>query len=155
MRWFSLLGWIVLCLAVGGFAGAGTASEVGGWYGTLARPSFAPPNWVFGPVWTTLYLLMAIAVWRVSGTPGSPLRSWGLAMFLVQLALNFAWPWIFFRWHALGAGLIEIGVLWMAIAATLWIFSRIAPISGWLLAPYLLWVSFATALNFEFWRLNR
>ncbi len=155
MRWISLVGWIALCFAVGGIAGVWTASDVNGWYGTLVRPSIAPPDWVFGPVWTTLYLLMAIAAWRISEHPASALRSWGIGLFLVQLALNFAWPWIFFRQHALGAGLVEILVLWTAIAATLWIFSRISPPSGWLMLPYLLWVSFATALNFEFWRWNR
>jgi translocator protein len=154
MRWFSLLGWVVLCFAVGGFAGAGTAGDVEGWYRTLVRPSFAPPNWVFGPVWSLLYALMAIAAWQVWQSAPSPARSWGIALFLIQLALNFAWPWLFFRQHWLGVSLVEIVLLWMAIAATTWAFGRVSTLPAWLMAPYLAWVTFATALNAGFWRLN-
>jgi len=154
VRWISLLGWFVLCFAVGGFAGAGTASDVDGWYRTLVRPSFAPPNWVFAPVWTLLYAMMAIAVWRIGLTPASPTRTWAIALFLAQLALNFAWPWIFFRFHALSFALVEIVALWVLIAATIWTCSRIAPLEAWLMAPYLAWVTFAAALNAGFWRLN-
>lgn len=154
MRWISLLGWMVLCFAVGGVAGASTAGDVDGWYRTLARPSFAPPNWVFGPVWTLLYAAMAVAVWRVGLAVPSPMRNWALALFLVQLAVNFAWPWIFFRFHALGAGLVEIVLMWILIAVTIWLFSRVSPLAAWLMTPYLAWVTFATALNAGFWRLN-
>jgi tryptophan-rich sensory protein len=154
MRWLWLLGWIVLCFAVGGVSGTWTAAEVGGWYRTLHRPGFAPPDWVFGPVWSLLYLLMAIAAWRVWITPASPMRSWGIGLFLVQLALNFAWTWIFFHRHAIGAALAEIAALWVAIAVTLLVFARVSPMAAWLMAPYLVWVSFATALNAGFWRLN-
>jgi len=154
MRWISLLGWMVLCFAVGGVAGASTAGDVDGWYRTLARPSFAPPNWVFGPVWTLLYAAMAVAVWRVGLAVPSPMRNWALALFLAQLAVNFAWPWIFFRFHALGAGLVEIVLMWILIAVTIWLFSRVSPLAAWLMTPYLAWVTFATALNAGFWRLN-
>jgi tryptophan-rich sensory protein len=154
MRWISLIGWMVLCFAVGGVAGAGTGGDVNGWYRTLARPSFAPPDWIFGPVWTLLYAMMAVAVWRVGLSAASPLRTWSITLFLAQLALNFAWPWIFFRFHALGAGLIEIVVLWLAIVATISVFGRISPLAAWLMAPYLAWVTFATALNAGFWKLN-
>jgi tryptophan-rich sensory protein len=154
MRRIALLGWVVLCFAVGGVAGAGTGGDVNGWYQTLARPFFAPPDWVFGPVWTLLYAMMAVAAWRVGLAPVSPVRTWAVALFLLQLALNFAWPWIFFRLHALGAGLVEIVVLWLVIAATIWAFGRISPLAARLMAPYLAWVSFATALNAGFWKLN-
>jgi tryptophan-rich sensory protein len=154
MRWLSLVGWIVLCFAVAGISSTWTANEVNGWYRTLVRPSYAPPNWLFGPVWTLLYLLMAIAAWQVWQSPPSTLRNVGIALFLMQLALNFAWPWVFFRLHALGAGLVEIIALWIAIAATMFVFRRISPAATWMLAPYLAWVSFATALNAGFWRLN-
>jgi len=154
MRWIALLGWIVLCFAVGGMAGAGTSGDVSGWYQTLARPSFAPPNWVFGPVWTLLYAMMAVAVWRVGMAAASPVRNWAIALFLVQLALNFAWPWIFFRAHALGAGLVEIVVLLLFIVATIWVFGRVSPLAARLMLPYLAWVAFATALNAGFWKLN-
>jgi translocator protein len=154
MRWGGLLGWIFLCFAVAGVSGAWTAREITGWYRTLHRPSFAPPNWVFGPVWSLLYLLMAIAAWLVWAAPGSGARSWGLGLFLLQLALNFAWSWIFFRKHAIGTALVEVVLLWAAIGATLLAFTRVSTTAAWLMAPYLAWVSFATALNAGFWRLN-
>jgi tryptophan-rich sensory protein len=154
MRWISLICWIGLCFAVAGVSGSWTASEVPGWYRTLARPAIAPPDWVFGPVWTLLYALMAIAAWRVWESPASPLRTWGLALFLAQLLLNFAWSWIFFHHHALGAALTEIVVLWVAIGAITLVFGRISPAAAWLMAPYWAWVTFASVLNAAFWRLN-
>ncbi len=154
MRWIALLVWLVLCFAVAGLGGRWTAGEIPSWYRTLKRPAFAPPNWVFGPVWTLLYLLMAVAAWTVWETPSSPIRAWGLAFFLAQLALNLAWSWVFFRRHAIRAALIEISVLWVAIAVTTGMFSRIQAAAAWLMAPYLAWVTFASVLNAAFWRLN-
>jgi tryptophan-rich sensory protein len=154
MRWISLLFWIALCFAVAGVSGSWTASEVPGWYRTLTRPAIAPPNWVFGPVWTLLYLLMAVAAWQVSQSAASPLRTWGLALFLVQLALNFWWSPIFFRQHALGAALVEVVFLWAAIGATTLIFARVSQAAAWMMAPYWAWVTFASVLNEEFWRVN-
>jgi len=153
-NWISLVCWLLLCFAVAGVSGSWTASEVTGWYRTLQRPSFAPPNWIFGPVWTLLYAMMAVAAWRVWITPPSGARTAGIALFLVQLALNFCWTLIFFRWHMIGAALAEIAALWVAIAATALVFSRVSPLAAWLLVPYLAWVSFATALNAGFWRGN-
>jgi benzodiazapine receptor len=155
MRWISLLFWIAICFAVAGVGGRWTASEIPGWYRTLIRPAIAPPNWVFGPVWTLLYLLMAIAAWLVWQSPSSPARSWALALFLVQLALNCAWSWIFFRQHALGFALLEVALMWIAIGATTLLFGRVTPMAAWPMVPYWIWVSFATLLNEEFWRLNR
>jgi len=154
MRWIFLLFWLGLCFAVAGIGGRWTANEIPKWYRTLVRPRIAPPNWVFAPIWTLLYALMAIAAWQVSLSASSPLRTWGLGLFLVQLALNCAWTWIFFRQHALGAALVEMVLLWVAIAATTLVFVRVAPAAAWLLAPYLLWVSFAAVLNAAYWRLN-
>jgi tryptophan-rich sensory protein len=154
MRWISLLFWIGLCFAAAGIGGRWTASEIPGWYRTLARPGIAPPNWVFAPVWTLLYALMAIAAWQVWLAPSSPLRTWGLGLFLVQLALNCAWTWIFFRQHAMGGALVEIVLLWAVIAATALAFGRVAPSAAWLMTPYLAWVSFAAVLNAAYWRLN-
>ena len=154
MRWISLLFWLVLCFAVAAVSGRWTACEVVGWYRTLVRPAIAPPNWVFGPVWTLLYAMMAIAAWRVAIAPPSTLRTWGLALFLLQLGLNFAWSWIFFRQHAIGLALVEVVVLWAAIGATALLFARVAPIAGWIMVPYLAWVSFAAVLNGAYWRLN-
>jgi translocator protein len=154
MKWISLLGWIALCFAVAGVSGSWTAREVAGWYRTLNRPAIAPPNWVFGPVWSLLYLLMAVAAWFVWRSAASPMRTWGIWLFLLQLALNFAWSWIFFRQHAIGAALLEVTLLWVAIGVTILVFSRVSTSSAWLLAPYLAWVSFATLLNGAYWRLN-
>jgi len=154
VRWLALVFWFVLCFAVAGIGGRWTAGEIGGWYRTLARPAIAPPNWVFGPVWTLLYGLMAFAAWRIWLAPSSPGRILALGLFLAQLALNLAWTWIFFRKHAIGAALIEVSVLWAAIRATTAAFSRVEVGASWLMAPYLAWVTFAAALNAAFWRLN-
>jgi tryptophan-rich sensory protein len=154
MRWIGLLFWIALCFAVAGIGGSWTSGEVNGWYRTLARPSFAPPNRVFGPVWSVLYALMAVAVWRVWLAGPAQARTWALVLFLLQLALNLAWSWIFFHRHAIGMALVEVVLLWVAIGATTLAFERVAPLAAWLMAPYLAWVGFATALNAAVWQLN-
>jgi len=154
MRWISLLGWFVLCFGVAGLSGTWTISEVPGWYRTLERPSFAPPDWVFGPVWTVLYAMMAVAAWRVWQAPGSRARTMGILLFLVQLALNFAWTFLFFRQHWMGIAFAEIVALWVAIILTIFTFRTISAAAAWMLIPYLLWVTFASALNLQFWRLN-
>ncbi len=154
MRWVSLIFWLILCFAVAGVSGLWTASAVPGWYATLVRPTFAPPNWLFGPVWTVLYAMMAIAAWQVWRSPVSPGRTYGVLLFLLQLALNFCWTLVFFHFHAIGLALVEIVMLWAAIFGTILVFARISRLSAWLLAPYLGWVSFATLLNAGFWRLN-
>jgi translocator protein len=155
MRWIALLTWIALCFVVAGLGGRWTAGEIPGWYQGLRRPAFSPPNWIFGPVWTILYILMAVAAWRVWLATPSVLRSWGLGLFLVQLTLNLAWSWIFFHCHALGRSLMEIVLLWAAIGATTLVFAEIEPLAAWLLAPYWAWVSFAIVLNAAYWWLNR
>jgi len=148
----ALVGFVALCLAVGGASGYFTAAGVGTWFDGLNKPNFNPPKWVFGPVWTTLYLLMSIAaflVWRRVGFWTS-----AIALFFVQLTLNFFWSFIFFKAHLLGLALLDIIAMWLAIAATIWAFSKIDRRAAWLLAPYLAWVSFAGVLNAAFWRLN-
>ncbi len=154
MRWIILLFWLALCFGVAGVSSAWTASEIPNWYRTLVRPAFAPPNWVFAPVWTALYALMAIAAWLVSLTPPSPQRTAALVLFLAQLALNFAWSWIFFHQHAIGCALVEVLGLWVTIGITALLFAPMSPTAAWLMVPYLAWVSFASALNWGFWRLN-
>ncbi|WP_458204865.1 TspO/MBR family protein [Haladaptatus sp. NG-SE-30] len=146
----SLLASIVVCELAGIVPSILTASDVATWYPTLSKPAFTPPSWVFGPVWTTLYLLMGVAlflVWR----RGSRVA---LAIFAVQLALNAAWTLVFFgmRWPA--GGLVVILALLVAIVATMVAFARVDRRATLLLVPYLLWVSFATLLNYELWRLN-
>lgn len=148
---FGLIGWVLVSLAAGW---VGSRFMPGAWYAGLAKPSWNPPSWVFAPVWSTLYLLMAVAawlVWRRTGFAGAPAA---LGMFVLQLVLNSLWSYLFFGLHRPGFALIEIVVLWGAIAATLIAFWRISPPAGALLLPYLAWVSFAAALNLQLWRLN-
>jgi tryptophan-rich sensory protein len=154
MRGLSMILWLALCFSVAALGARWTTTEIPTWYRALVHPSFAPPNWLFGPVWTLLYALMAFAAWRITQAPASPLRTWGLALFLVQLALNLAWSWIFFRQHAIGVAVAEIVLLWVAIAATTLVFARISPFAAGLMAPYLAWVAFAALLNAAYWRLN-
>ena len=125
------------------------------WYAGLVKPSFNPPNWVFGPVWTTLYLLMAFAVWRILRLPAaSAARRWALSLFFAQLALNAAWSWMFFAARNPLLGLINIVPQILVIIATIVAFYRIDRKAGWCLMPLAAWVCFATVLNFAIWKLN-
>ena len=143
---------VVIASVLGNIA---TMPNIPGWYAGLAKPSFNPPNWIFGPVWTALYALMALAFYRVLRLlPATPGRSPAIVLFLVQTALNAAWSWAFFAARSPAAGLIVIAALWLSIAATLVAFWRLDRISGACFAPYLAWVSFAAVLNFAIWRLN-
>jgi len=149
----ALAGWIGLSFtaaAVGGLASAKAA----GFYQELYLPGWAPPSWVFGPAWTLLYLLMGIAAWIVWKTGGWRNAAGALSLFLVQLAANALWTWLFFAWHLGAAAFIEIIVLWILILCTLIAFWRVRPLAGYLLLPYLLWVSFAAALTFSIWQRN-
>ena len=142
-------------LAVGGLSGFATSKGVETWYPTLLKPSFNPPSWVFGPVWTALYILMGVAaylVWR-KGLATDGVRP-ALTLFAVQLLLNGLWSLLFFGLQAPGWALVEIVFLWLAIVATLIAFRGVASAAGWLLAPYLAWVSFAAILNASIWSLN-
>lgn len=125
------------------------------WYFQLRKPSWTPPGYLFGPVWTFLYAAMGVAawlVWRQHGFRGARLA---LSLFIAQLLLNGAWTWIFFGLHAPGAAFFEIAVLWLLILATLIAFWQKQKVAGILLLPYLIWVSFATALTYTIWKLNR
>jgi tryptophan-rich sensory protein len=122
------------------------------WYAELAKPRWTPPNWLFGPVWTILFLAMAFAawlVWRQTTLTSAPMR-----LFLLQLLLNIGWSALFFHLRSPGAAFIEIVLLWCAILMTAIAFGKIVPLAYWLMAPYLLWVSYAAVLNFAIWRLN-
>ncbi len=147
-----MLLFIAVTLAVGALGSVFTEPNIRGWYADLAHPSFAPPNWVFAPVWTTLYVLMAIAAWRVWRVTG--LKSPALIAYTVQLILNLGWSAVFFGLHQIGAALIEIGILWLAILTTAILFARADRLAGVMLVPYLVWTSFAAALNYAFWTLN-
>ncbi|MGO8721109.1 MAG: TspO/MBR family protein [Acidobacteriaceae bacterium] len=155
LQLWQLAGWVLFSLAVGSIAGLLTCPSVRGWYRTLNKPSFNPPDWIFTPVWTTLYILMGAVAWMVWRQPVSQLRTYALIWFLIQMGLNFLWSMIFFRWRAIAGALGELAFLWLAILATIVLFWVETPVAGWLMAPYLAWVSFATVLNWAIFRLNR
>jgi translocator protein len=144
----ALVGFIVLCQLAGA---SGAVVTDASWYRALNTPSWAPPGWVFGPVWITLYTMMGVAAWLVWRTPAGAARTTALVWFGVQLALNAAWTPVFFGLRSLGGGLVVILMLLVAIVATIVAFRRRSPGASWLFAPYLAWVSFATALNGAIW----
>ncbi|HEY4521900.1 MAG TPA: TspO/MBR family protein [Candidatus Paceibacterota bacterium] len=154
-----------LVISIGVSLGAGaigsffTAPAVqSNWYLELIKPAFNPPSWVFGPVWTTLYILMGISlflIWKINPSEARPgERRRAVILFFIQLVLNVFWSIIFFGLHSLGGAFIEIVFLWLAILATIIAFAKISKSAAWLLAPYILWVSFAVYLNFAIWLLN-
>ncbi|MEO6927418.1 MAG: TspO/MBR family protein [Rhodanobacter sp.] len=148
-----LLGWLVLSFAAAAI-GAVASMQAAPFYRHLAQPAWAPPPWVFGPVWSVLYALMGIAAWLVWREGGWHRRRGVLALFVAQLALNALWTWLFFGWHRGALAFADIVVLWVLIVATMIGFWRMRPLAGALLLPYLCWVSFASALNFAVWQLN-
>ncbi len=148
-----LVGWLVVSYAA---AGVGAVASVGaaGFYAELARPAWAPPPWLFGPVWNVLYAMMAVAawlMWRKAGFGGAMVAS---TLFLVQLVVNALWSWLFFAWRLGGIAFADIVVLWILIAATITAFARTSKWAAVLLLPYLGWVSYAVALNLVVWRAN-
>ena len=153
-RWIGLAVFIAICLGAGGLGAMATTPEIEGWYTTITKPAWNPPNNVFGPVWTTLFILMAVAAWLVWKPAGFKAAAIPLTLFAIQLLLNVAWSWIFFGMHQPGWAFVEIVILWLAIVTTTVAFFRCSKIAGWLLVPYLAWVTFAAVLNFAIWRLN-
>ena len=147
---------VLVCLGVGALGSLlSVGKNLSDWYAALNKPWFNPPNWVFAPVWTTLYVLMGVAVflvWR-KGWEHRSVRI-GLVLFAVQLALNALWTPLFFGCHWIGAALIDIVLLWPAILATIAAFHRVSLLAAVCLYPYLVWVSFAAVLNFRLWQLN-
>lgn len=151
-RWVVLAGLIVLCL-VAGFAGSVASMDaIPNWYAYINKPSWNPPNWIFAPVWTILYIMMAVAAWRVWLTRDRVKPA--LVLFFIQLALNVLWTLIFFGMRSPGGALIEVVPFWAAILATTLAFFGRDTWAGLLFVPYLAWVSFAAVLNFAIWRLN-
>ncbi|WP_232686952.1 TspO/MBR family protein [Halobacterium zhouii] len=145
---------IVACNVVGAAPAFVTATGSDSWYRSLADPALAPPNWVFAPVWTTLFVLMGVAAYIVYQGGVGRERTTALALFVVQFAFNVAWTLVFFGSESIAGGLAVIAVLWILIAARLVAFWRVRRTAGLLLVPYLAWVSFATYLNYAFWALN-
>lgn len=152
--WISLASFVAACLLAGAVGGIVTASSVDSWYPGLNKPSWNPPNSVFGPVWTMLYILMALSAWIVWRRRETDDIRTAMVLFCTQLALNAAWSLVFFGLRQPGFAAFEIVLLWLSIAATIRAFGRISKTAAWLLAPYLGWVTFAAALNFSIWRLN-
>ena len=145
---------LLLPLSVGAAAGIFTSQAVPIWYASLHRPSFNPPNWIFGPVWTTLYILLGISFFQIWKENPSRERNLAIRVFSIQMLLNFAWSFLFFYFNLIGVALIEIILLWTSIAAMIYLFYKIKPFAAYLNIPYLLWVSFATILNAGYYFLN-
>lgn len=148
---FALAIWIAACLAA---SAIGAFFMPGEWYAQLSKPAWNPPNWIFGPVWTLLYLMMAVSAWLVWKRGGFGAQRRPLGLFFVQLALNAAWSPIFFGLKQPGLALVEILGLWLAIVGTIAVFQRVDRLAARLLVPYLAWVTFASVLNLALWRLN-
>jgi len=149
-----LVAWIGFCLLMGLIGSVFTARSVGDWYAGLNKPSWTPPGAVFAPVWTALYVMMGVAAWLVWRERGLAGAAMPVALFVAQLALNVAWSAIFFGLRQPGWAFVEIVLLWALILATVIAFRRISPTAGYLLLPYLAWVTFAAALNLAIWRAN-
>lgn len=151
----ALFAFVLVCLAAGGLGAMVTTPEIDGWYRGLHKPTWNPPDWIFGPVWTTLYIFMAVAAWWVWRENGFRNAKLALSFFAVQLVLNVAWSWIFFGWHDPGTAFAVIVVLLAAILVTTALFFRHDIMAGALMLPYVGWVSFASVLNYTIWQLNQ
>jgi tryptophan-rich sensory protein len=154
-QWLGLAAAVAVCFAAAAVGSLYTTPAIPGWYASLQKPAWNPPNWVFGPVWTLLYLMMSVAVWLVWRERGFAGATLPLALFFLQLILNALWSVIFFGWRNPALALVEIFFLWAAIFATMLAFWRVSHTAGWLMWPYLLWVTFAGFLNLNIWKLNR
>ena len=142
-------------LLIGGLSGFFTANSISGWYATIQKPSFNPPNWIFGPVWTLLYVMMGIALFVIwKSEADSVLKKQALILFSIQLAVNFCWSLLFFYCESPGCALIDIILMWVLILMTIFSFGKISSFAAWMLVPYIGWVSFAALLNFAIWKLN-
>ncbi|KQP12346.1 sensory protein [Pseudorhodoferax sp. Leaf267] len=148
-----MLAWLALCYAVAA-VGAAASLNSAGIYDVLDRPAWAPPASVFGPVWTALYAMMAVAAWQVWRARGWARGSGALLLFVLQLVANALWTWLFFRWQQGALAFADVALLWLLLAATVVVFWRIRRSAGLLLLPYLAWVSFACALSWSIWQRN-
>lgn len=151
---FKLIISLVATVGLGSLGGIFTIAEIPTWYAGLNKPSFNPPNWIFGPVWTTLYVLMGISFYLIWKLPFSAIRTQAIRLYIIQFILNFCWSIIFFTMHQLGWAFIEIITMWVFILLTIMQFRKLSVTAAVLLIPYLLWVSFASLLNGSIWQLN-
>ena len=152
-QFMGLIGWFITSFAISA-VGAIASIEARSFYAGLVQPDWAPPGWVFGPVWTLLFALMAIAAWLVWRKGGFHAHRIALSLFIIQLLFNALWSWLFFAWRLGGPAFADILLLWGLILATLIAFWHVQRLAGILLVPYLLWVSFAAFLNYALWQLN-
>ena len=150
-QWWVLVGFLVLCVGGGTLAGLVSAPAILEWYPALNKPWWTPPSWLFGPAWTVLYILMAVAAWLVWKTGNARTA---MILFFAQLLLNFAWSLLFFGARSPGLGLIDVTAMWLAIAATIFAFAFRSRLAAFLMVPYLCWVSFAAALNAAIFLMN-
>ncbi len=156
--WLALLGWVALAATAGAVGGI-ASRDAGVFYAALTKPTWAPPGWLFAPVWSALYVLMGVAAWlvwraRPTTAAGRASRRRALALFVGQLALNAVWTWLFFAWRQGAVAFGEIALLWLAVVVTIWQFGRVRPVAAWCLVPYLAWVTYATALTWALWQRN-
>lgn len=155
INWVSLLACVGGVLLIGTISGLANAGSINGWFSTLNKPSFNPPNYLFGPVWTTLYILMGISLYLILQSPRTDSRNTALIIFAFQMVLNFSWSFLFFYFKWPGIAFIEIIVMWIAIIMMILTFYRISNTAAYLQIPYLMWVSFASILNGTIWYLNK
>ena len=154
-RFFTLLACVLLPLIIGSLSGLANAGSLNDWYVQLNKPNFNPPGYLFGPVWTVLYLLMGVSLYLIWKSPKGKQRTNALIIFGVQMFLNFVWSFIFFYFRQIGLALIDIIALWLMIVYMIFNFHKINKVAAYIQIPYLLWVSFATVLNASIWMLNR
>ncbi len=145
---------VLITVGLGGLGGFATVTEVGSWFTTIEKPFFNPPNYLFGPVWTTLYFLMAFALYTILKLPKSPQKSRMLFIFIAQMILNILWSFLFFQFHLIGVAALEMFVLWLFIIALIVGLFKFNKIVAYLQVPYLLWVTFAFILNCSIYYLN-
>ena len=153
-RYLKLTLCILLPLLIGGISGYASASGINIWYMGLNKPFFNPPNYLFGPVWSLLYILMGISFYRILQSTPNEIRRKAIIIFCIQLVLNFCWSFLFFRFQMLAISFIEIIIMWISIATMIYTFTKIDKTAAYLQIPYLLWVSFASVLNGAIWYLN-
>lgn len=155
MKIFKLILSVVICLGAGAIGSLFTASSIPTWYTTIEKPFFNPPNWIFGPVWTLLFIMMGVALFLVwnKGWQNKKVKI-AMLIFGIQFLLNILWSILFFGFLSPFYAFVEIIFLWLAILATIIYFYQISRPASWLLVPYIFWVSFASVLNFFIWRLN-
>ena len=153
-NWVKLAISIAIPQIIGATGAFFTVSGVGSWYQSINRPEWNPPSWLFGPVWTTLYVLMGIALYLVWKSDESNKRT-AITLWSVQLVVNFLWSLLFFNQHQIGGALIDLVILWLLILLTIFAFAKINKTAAWLLVPYISWVTFAGILNYTIWMLNK